>query len=72
MSVNVASDYIDYSQKAIKKYLMLILDHHFDQDIYDDLINAYINTRYYNLYPSVSDKLEENIVYYLKKSVQNV
>ena len=72
MSVNVASDYIDYSQKKNKKYLMLILDHHFDQDIYDDLINAYINTRYYNLYPSVSDKLEENIVYYLKKSVQNV
>lgn len=72
MSVNVASDYIDYSQNAIKKYLMLVLDHYFDQDIYDDLINAYINTRYYNLYPRVSESLEENIVYYLKKSVQNV
>lgn len=70
--MNIASEYISFSQNSIKKYLMLILDHYFDQNIYDDMINAYINTRYYNLYPSVSLKLEENIVYYLKKSVLNI
>lgn len=70
--MNIASEYISFSQDSIKKYLMLILDHYFDQNIYDDMINAYINTRYYNLYPSVSLKLEENIVYYLKKSVLNI
>ena len=70
--MNIASEYISFSQNSIKKYLMLILDHYFDQSIYDDMINAYINTRYYNLYPIISDKLEENIVYYLKKSVSNI
>lgn len=70
--MNIASEYISFSQNSIKKYLMLILDHYFDQSIYDDMINAYINTRYYNLYPVISDKFEENIVYYLKKSVSNI
>ena len=70
--MNIASEYISFSQNSIKKYLMLILDHYFDQSIYDDMINAYINTRYYNLYPVISDKLEENIVYYLKKSVSKI
>ena len=68
--MNIASEYIFFSQKAIKKYLILILDRYFDEDVYDDLINAYINTRYYNLYPKVSERFEENIVYYLKKSLQ--
>ena len=72
MNYDIATEYISYSQNAIKRYLQLILEHYFDQDIYDDLINAYINTRYYNLYPVVSEKFEENIVYYLKKSLQKV
>ena len=70
--MNIASEYISFSQNSIKKYLMLILDHYYDQSIFDDMINAYINTRYYNLYPVISDKFEENIVYYLKKSVLNI
>ncbi len=72
MNYDIATEYISYSQAAIKRYLELILEHYFDQDIYDDLINAYINTRYYNLYPKVYDRFEENIVYYLKKSLQKV
>ncbi len=72
MNLNIASEYISYSQNSIKKYLQLILDHYFDQDIYDDLINAYINTRYYNMYPVVSERFEENIVYYLKLSLQGI
>ena len=70
--MNIASEYISFSQNSIKKYLILILDHYFDQDIYDDMINAYINTRYYNLYPIMDEKFEANIVYYLKKSVLNI
>lgn len=70
--MNIASEYIDFSRNSIKKYLMLILDHYFDQDIYDDMINAYVNTRYYNLYPVMDEKFEANIVYYLKKSVKDI
>ena len=63
MNYDIATEYISYSQSAIKRYLVLILEQYFDQDIYDDLINAYINTRYYNLYPKVYDRFEENIVF---------
>ena len=72
MNYDIATEYISFSKKSIKKYLKLILDHYFEEDIYDDLINAYINTRYYNLYPHVSKRFEENIVYYLKKSLQDL
>lgn len=70
MSCNIANEYIAFSKNSIGKYLQLILNHYFDQDIYDDLINAYINTRYYNIYPRKEERFEANIVYYLKKSLQ--
>lgn len=69
MSCNIVNEYIDFSRKTIKSYLKTILEHYYDQDIYDDLINAYINTRYYNMYPVTSKRFEVNIVYYLKKSI---
>ncbi len=72
MSCNIVKEYVSFSQKAIKKYLQAILGHYFDQDIYDDLINAYINTRYYHMYPMVDPRFEKNLVYYLKKSLENV
>ena len=72
MSCNIANEYVSFSQKVIKKYLKTILGHYFDQDIYDDLINAYLNTRYYHMYPDVDHRFEANIVYYLKKSLENV
>ncbi len=72
MSCNIVQEYVSFSQKAIKKYLQSILGHYFDQDIYDDLINAYVNTRYYNLYPEVHTRFEANIVYYLKKALAGV
>ena len=39
MNYDIATEYISYSQSAIKRYLVLILEQYFDQDIYDDLIN---------------------------------
>ena len=70
MSSNIIKEYVSYSQKSIKKYMQVILEQYFDQDVYDDLINAYINTRYYNMYEKVSDRFEVNIVHYLKKSIE--
>lgn len=72
MSCNIVNEYVSYSKKSIKKYLQVILERYFDQDIYDDLINAYINTRYYNLYPKVNNRFEVNLTYYLKKSLESV
>ena len=71
MSCNIVDEYISFSQKAIKKYLQTILERYFDQDIYDDLINAYLNTRYYNMYPEAEKRFEINIPYYLKKALED-
>lgn len=46
------------------------MDHYFDTDLYDDLINAYINTRYYDMYASVDKRFKVNIAYYLKKALE--
>ena len=72
MSCNIVEEYVSFSKKTIKKYLQNILGHYFDQDIYDDLIHAYIYTRYYNLYPVVDKRFEVNIVHYLKKALVGV
>ena len=72
MSCNIVEEYVSFSKKTIKKYLHNILGHYFDQDIYDDLIHAYIYTRYYNLYPVVDKRFEVNIVHYLKKALVGV
>lgn len=72
MSCNIANEYITFAQKSIKKYLQTILDHQFDQDIYDDLINAYTKTRYYNDNPKMHDKPEINIIYYLAQSIKYI
>ncbi len=71
MSCNIVGEYVDFSRKCIKKYLKIILERYFDEDVYDDLVNAYINTRYYNMYFEVSERFEVNIVYYLKKSLEH-
>jgi hypothetical protein len=70
VSCNIVNEYVDFSKKMIKNYLEIILERYFDQDIYDDLINAYINTRYFNMYFNVEPRFEVNIVYYLKKSLE--
>ena len=71
MSCNIVNEYVDFSSKAIKKYVKTILERYYDQDVFDDLINAYINTRYYDMYEVVDKRFKVNIVYYLKKSLEN-
>lgn len=72
MSCNIVNEYIDFSRKAIKKYVKMILERYYDQDLFDDVINAYINTRYYDMYQNVDDRFKVNIVYYLKKALEKV
>lgn len=72
MSCNIVNEYIDFSRKTIKKYVKMILERYYDQDLFDDVINAYINTRYYDMYQNVDDRFKVNIVYYLKKALEKV
>ena len=69
MSCNIVNEYVSFSEKTIKKYLQMILKQYFDQDVYDDLMNAYMNERYYNMYDKVSERFEVNIVHYLKEAI---
>lgn len=72
MSYNVVDEYISYSEDQIEKYLKMILEKYFDKDIYDDLINAYKNARYYDSASMFDDVFEINIVKNLKEVYDNI
>ena len=54
MSCNVVGNYIKMIKKNIKSYIELIMGDMFDSYVFDELLNVYINARYYNAYEKVS------------------
>ena len=54
MSCNVVGNYIKMIKKNIKSYIELIMGDMFDSYVFDELLNFYINERYYNSYDKVS------------------
>lgn len=69
MKTNIIDEYVNFSKKSIHGYLKLILKQKFDVDVYDELINAYINSRYYHKGKYISRKFEVNIIYNLKNAL---
>lgn len=68
MSCNVVGNYIKMIKKNIKSYIELIMGDMFDGYVFDELLNVYINARYYNAYEKVSKNFENNINYYVKEA----
>ena len=68
MSCNVVGNYIKMIKKNIKSYIELIMGDMFDSYVFDELLNVYINARYYNAYEKVSKNFENNINYYVKEA----
>lgn len=67
MSINVINEYIHFSKKCINKYIKKIMDRKYDSDIFEELINTYIDARYHDLYPHQYKQYTTNIAYYLSK-----
>ena len=70
MSVNVFDNYIKMTKKKIISYTKLFLNNKYDS-IFNDLLDSYIDIRYYNIYEKISTSMERNINFYVKnKSLQ--
>ena len=67
----VVEEYIEFSKKNIFKYLKLILEKYYDKEIAQNLVETYINIRYYNT-DQKTKNLEKNINYYLKQKVTEI
>ena len=46
---NLMDEYIDFTSKKIKKYIKMILRSKYDEDIVQEFLKTYINSRYYNI-----------------------
>lgn len=68
MSCNVVNDYIKIVCKNIKSYFQLIMGKDFDNAVFLELMNSYMNVRYYNAYSRISKNFENNINYYVKET----
>ena len=69
MATNISNDYVNFVKKSITNYTKIIMGKNFNKEIFDTLLNTYINTRYYNYYDSKYKNYSLNINYYLKDEV---
>ena len=46
---NLMDEYIDFTSKKIKKYIKMILRNKYNEDITQDFLKTYVNSRYYNI-----------------------
>jgi len=72
MSINIINQYVRFSRKCINNYVKLAMGKYYDQDIFDELINVYIDVRYYDIYPRKYASTVSNINYYLSKKAHSL
>lgn len=46
---NLMDEYIDFTSKKIKKYMKIILRSKYDEEVVQEFLKTYINSRYYNI-----------------------
>lgn len=46
---NLMDEYIDFTSKKIKKYMKIILRSKYDDEVVQEFLKTYINSRYYNI-----------------------
>lgn len=60
------SDYIEFVKKNINKYMKIICEKNYNREAFLELLDTYINVRYYNYYDIKYKNFEANINYYMK------
>ena len=46
---NLMDEYIDFTSKKIRKYMKIILRTKYDEEVVQEFLKTYINSRYYNI-----------------------
>lgn len=69
MANNISKEYISFCKKNINNYAKIILESHYQKDVFLPLLDIYIDVRYYNAYENIYKSYGQNINYYLKNKV---
>lgn len=69
MSRNIFKDYIDYDKKCISDYISSTMGDVITQKNINNVVDAYINARYYDNYEHIEESNVNNVMYYVKKSL---
>lgn len=67
MAVNLSNDYITNAKKNIISYAKLILEKEYQKEIFNELLDTYINVRYYNNCEEKYKGFASNINYHLRE-----
>jgi len=55
MATNIMNEYIKLTEKHLTQYMKIIFDNKFDETIFEELLESYMNARYYDLNGDKSD-----------------
>lgn len=72
MANNTSSDYIKFIKKNITKYMSLIMEKNFLKEPFNDLLEVYINVRYYNYYESKNKNFVANINSHMREKALEI
>ena len=70
--MNNIDKYIKFIKVSLTNCFKEIMDTYYKRNIFNDMLNTYIDIRYYNNLESKSSKIEKNIEYYLQLNLKEI
>lgn len=65
--MNALKEYINFEKNNINVFAKEVLSDYYDEELFNKLLNTYIDNRYYNLYGDENSSVEDTIFEHLKK-----
>ena len=70
--MNMLEEYLNFEKNNITLFVKEIISEYFDENIFNTLLNVYIDNRYYNYYSENDLTFDDNIMNHLEKSFRNL
>ena len=70
--MNMLEEYLNFEKNNITLFAKEILSDYFDEQIFTQLLNVYIENRYYNYYGENDITFDDNIMKHLEKAFINI
>ena len=68
MSRNIVREYINFDRESIAKYINIITEKKLNSKICDEILDIYVNIRYYDMYEHVKRNTIDDICFYVEDS----
>lgn len=70
--MNMLEEYLNFEKNNITLFAKEVLSDYFDENIFNPLLNVYVDDRYYNYYSDTDISFEDNIMNHLEKTFFNL